>query len=235
VLLAIAAGYIVHRRRLLIVSHIKQLEQRNALISERERIARDMHDDLGSRLTHISLLADLTKRTSRQTQSFEKLDELNSAARDATRAVEEIVWSANPGNDTIASLISYMAQYAENILRSAGISCRIESDARWPDVYLSPERRHSVYMVFKEVINNLLKHARAGNVHLELRVRGERIQIVVTDDGVGFDPHGKRESEQDGLANMKERMARIGGVFEIESQPGHGTRVSIRFPWGSAT
>jgi signal transduction histidine kinase/ligand-binding sensor domain-containing protein len=228
--LALALAYGLHRWRLGVVSHIKQLEQRAALVSERERIARDMHDDLGSRLTHISLLADLTKRTGPQ-QSTGKLDELNAAAREAVRAVEEIVWSANPGNDTLASLTSYMTQFAGNVLEAASIRCRVDAASDWPDVYLSPEKRHSVYMAFKEALTNLLKHSRATEVSLSLHPHGREVQVCISDNGTGFDPAQVRQSGQDGLDNMNARMQKIGGGCRVESRPGSGTTVTLVFPW----
>lgn len=228
--LVAAGSYYLHRRRLAIASHIQDLEQRNALISERERIARDMHDDLGSRLTHISLLADLTKRA-KTGQTPDKLDELNRASREAARAVEEIVWAANPGNDTLASLMTYMTQHAGNVLSAAGIACRVDAADEWPECYLSPERRHSAFMAFKEAINNLVKHAHATEVRLSLRPEGNQAHIRIADNGRGFNQNADRQDEQDGLDNMANRMTKIGGSCRIESQPGSGTVVELIFTW----
>ncbi len=232
--LAAAAGYFLHRRRLAIVSHVQELEQREALVADRERIARDMHDDLGSRLTHISLLADLSKRANERPDAL-KLDELNLAARDAARAVEEIVWSANPGNDTIASLVAYMIQHAENVFSAAAIACRVDAALDWPELYLAPEARHSTFMAFKESIHNIVKHAGAPEVRLAIQPQGTDVHVRIADNGRGFDLERKRISEEDGLRNMAARMAKIGGQFSIRSSPGNGTVVELFFPMPGPT
>lgn len=228
--LIIAGAFQLHRRRLTVAGHIQRLEQKTALVAERERIARDMHDDLGSRLTHISLLADLTKRVQSEKKDI-KLGELSLAARDAARSVEEIVWAANPGNDTLASLMSYMIQHAENQLGSADIRCRVDAASEWPECYLSPDARHSALMAFKEALNNLLKHAQATEVRLFLHPEDDHIIIRVTDNGHGFDQTAERQDEQDGLINMNNRMAKVAGHCRIESKPGAGTTVEFVFPW----
>lgn len=228
--LIIAGAFRLHRRRLTVAGRIQKLEQKTALVAERERIARDMHDDLGSRLTHISLLADLTKRIQSEKKEM-KLGELSLAARDAARSVEEIVWAANPGNDTLASLMNYMIQHAENVLGSADIRCRVDAASEWPECYLSPDARHSAFMAFKEALNNLLKHAQASEVCLFLHPEDDQIIIRVTDNGKGFDQTAGRQDEQDGLINMNNRMAKVAGHCRIESKPAAGTTVEFIFPW----
>ena len=229
VALAIAGAYGLHRRRLRVLSHIQELEQRSALVSERERIARDMHDDLGSRLTHISLLADLG-REAKAPLGAGRLAELNVAARDAARAVEEIVWSANPGNDTLPSLVNYLTQHAENMLGAAGIACRVNAAVEWPEVYLSPAARHAVFMAFKEALHNILKHAGATEVQLVVSPQRDQVQVRISDNGRGFDVEASRQREQDGLLNMPARLAKVGGTCSIQSTPGTGTVVEMTFP-----
>ncbi len=230
VLLAVAAAYYLHRRRLAFVSHIQELEQREALVADRQRIARDMHDDLGSRLTHISLLADVARQGA-ASPADAKLQALNLAAREAARAVEEIVWSANPGNDTLASLVGYLTQHAENTLSAAGIRCRVDTALEWPDVYLSPPARHGVFMAFKEAIHNILKHAAATEVRLFLQPGPEEVQVRITDNGRGFALDDRRQDDQDGLGNMPQRLTAVGGRFAIHSTPGAGTTVEFWFPF----
>lgn len=228
-LAALAGGYHLHRRRLNFVSHIQKLEQRAALVADRERIARDMHDDLGSRLTHISLLADIGRRQ-REASSDADYQELNLAAREAARAVEEIVWSANPGNDTVQSLVGYLIQHAENMLNAGGIRCRVNTAVEWPEVYLSPQTRHGVFMAFKEAIHNVLKHAGATEVRLSIQREPGAAHIGVADNGRGFALDAKRQDEQDGIGNMGERMAAAGGRVTIQSTPDTGTTVEFWFP-----
>lgn len=220
----------IHHQRMVVAAHIQDLERQTALVAERERIAQDMHDDLGSRLTYISILADLAKRL-KEGLLLLKLDELIQAVRDASRSVEEIVWAANPRNDTVSGLITYMIQHAQNVLGAASIACRIDDAPDWPEAYLSPEKRHGVYMVFKEAVNNLVKHAKASEVHLTLRHADREARIRIADNGRGFDRSAKRKDEEDGLDNMARRMANLGGACTVASQPGLGTTVEITFAW----
>ncbi|HAV63259.1 MAG TPA: hypothetical protein DCY13_12955, partial [Verrucomicrobiales bacterium] len=225
----LGAGFWLHRRKLSIVSRIQALEQRAALISERERIARDMHDDLGSRLTHISLLAELANRTPDKPPTG-RLDELNQAARQAARAVEEIVWAANPGNDTLDSLVAYILQYASNQLNTAGIACRIDATYEWPENEVFPETRHSVFLAFKEAVNNIIKHAGAREVRLSVQPQYGEVMVRISDDGVGFDASEAQGADHDGLRNMKARLRSVGGRLTIESRTGEGTTVEMWFP-----
>jgi signal transduction histidine kinase/ligand-binding sensor domain-containing protein len=227
-LAAIGVGLLLHTRRIRVVEKIQRLEQKSALISERERIARDMHDDLGSRLTHISLIAEISEREDRQLTK-EQTHELNIAARQAARAVEEIVWAAKPDNDNSDNTIDFLIQYAEHLLSAAQIACRNNSGENLPHTYLSPEHRHAVFLAFKEAINNVIKHSNAAEVKLSVSSACEKFTVRISDNGDGFDSGQVHRNGGNGLKNMEARMAAIDGTCSVRSTVNEGTVVKIIF------
>ncbi len=225
---AIGTGLLLHSRRMRVVNKIQHLEHKTALISERERIARDMHDDLGSRLTHISLIAEISEQEDRSLTK-EQTHELNIAVRQAARAVEEIVWAAKPDNDNSDNTIDFLIQYAEHLLSAAQIACHNNSGEHLSQAYLSPEHRHAVFLVFKEAINNVIKHSNATEVKLSISNGGEKFTVRISDNGDGFDSQQVPQGGGNGLKNMVARMTGIDGVCSVRSTVNDGTVVKIIF------
>lgn len=228
ILTAVGGGFFLHYRRMRVAARILHLEQSAALLAERERIARDVHDDLGSRLTHISLIAEISERENNP-PTREQISELNSAARHAARAMEEIVWGAKPENDTWDNTLSYLIQHAEHQLATADIACRNDFNLDWADKYLAPDIRSSVLLTFKEAINNIIKHSQATEVWVSVFPTENVVTIRIKDNGRGFDPENLSEGEHNGLLNMASRMADVGGSFTIRSKTDKGTVVEIAF------
>ena len=139
------------------------------------------------------------------------------------------MWAAEPNNDSTENTVDYLIQHAEHQLETANIACRNRTSLPLPRMELSPEIRQTVFLTFKEALNNILKHAQAKEVWLTVIPEGECIMIRVADDGVGFDPKADTGGNHNGLRNMAERMAGIGGSFAIRSEPGKGTKVEIIF------
>jgi len=186
-----------------------------ALEKERSRIARDMHDDVGSSLTKIGKLAA-------------KLDDpaIAETAREVVQAMDEIVWTVNPRNDTLESLADYLVHYTEDFLRPTGIAYELDVALALPDVLLSAEVRHNVYMAVREALNNAVKHAAPTRIWLGLSVEGDQLTLIVRDDGCGFSQEALATGS-DGLGNMRQRLADIGGELLIASVPGHGTTLTL--------
>ena len=208
---------------------LRAAEQQAAVEKERSRIARDIHDDLGNRLTEIQLLTGLDQDNgATPDQSIAK--EISSAARQATDALDEIVWAINPRNDTLPHLIDYVGQFAVEYLQTAGIRCRADLPEQPPARPVSAEVRHSLFLVVKESLNNIVKHAAATEVSLSILVTDETITIIIEDNGRGFGDEVENNGA-DGLRNMRHRMDEIGGQIQIKSVPDCGTRVSFNGPW----
>ena len=211
-------------------ARLRALEQQAALDKERSRIAKDIHDDLGGSLTQIKLLFELTQRKRGQPDEVSSLGQEGLAAtRQVLKSMDEIVWAVNPRNDTLPHLIDYIGQFAIEFLAHANIRCRVDLPDRpveWP---VSPEVRHNLFLAVKEALNNVILHSGAREVWLRVTVTEKVLTISIEDNGRGFERAASAQFA-DGLPNMKQRMAEIGGQSEIESRAGSGTRVSLTFP-----
>jgi ligand-binding sensor domain-containing protein/signal transduction histidine kinase len=209
---------------------LRELEAQNALERERTRISKDMHDELGASLTKIALLSDVAKRnTHNQQEVSNTLDRISNAARDVAGTMDEIVWAVNPRNDTIDRFVGYTAQYAEEYLSLSNIQCRLDIPQELPGRHVTSEVRHNVFLVMKESLNNIVKHSHATSVEIKVAVSEGAMHVEVRDNGAGFD-QDRVGRFSDGLSNMKKRMDEIGAGFRLQSQPGHGTTLSITIP-----
>lgn len=211
------------------------LEQQAALQRERSRIARDIHDDLGANLTQIAFLGELADQDRGEPdKAAERVQKISATARQAIKSLDEIVWAVNPRNDTLAHLMDYAGQFALDYLRLAGIRCRLDFPEQCPPCELSSDLRHNLFLVIKEALNNIVKHARASEVRLGIRVSGDLLDVTIEDNGCGFDSSsagdGAHDPLADGLRNMRHRMGDIGGTFEFQSAPGRGTRTHLGLP-----
>jgi signal transduction histidine kinase len=213
---------------------LARLAEQHAIERDRSRIAKDIHDDIGAGLTQITLLSELGRRE--PDQAGVQLERISDAARDLTRAMDEIVWAVDPQRDTLASLMDYISAYAEDFLRSAGVRCRMDFPAAIPATQIDAELRYNLFLALKEVLNNVVKHAQATEVQLHLQLEARSFTLVVEDNGHGFDAsnnNGKSAVSLDrynsglGLSNLKNRMGAIGGQCIMQSSIGKGTRVEM--------
>ena len=212
---------------------MERLKWQQAVERERARIARDIHDDLGTNLTRISMLSQSPRDTA-------DISSIASIARQMTLAMDEIVWAVNPENDSLDGLATYLGGFAQELLTSAGLRCRLDFPVQLPQWSLTAEARHNVFLAFKEALNNVLKHAGASEVQITLTVEAKAFVLSVQDDGRGLpaEPSGQPGSAASqvrgrgghGLVNMRSRMEGIGGKFNAISEPSGGTTVSFRVP-----
>ena len=210
------------------------LEQQAALQRERARIAKDIHDDLGASLTQIAYLGELAQLDRAEPdKAAERIGKISATARQAVRSLDEIVWAVNPRNDTLAHLIDYAGQFALDYLRVAGIRCRLDFPEQIPARELSTDLRHNIFLVVKEALNNIVKHAGATEVWMRSDINETALNIIVEDNGRGF-AQAPDDALADGLRNMRNRMTEIGGDCQIEGRPGSGTKVTVRMPWPDA-
>jgi signal transduction histidine kinase len=209
----------------------ERLEREHAVEHERSRIAKDIHDDLGANLTQIAFLGELAHQDRAEPEkAAERVGTISTTARQAIKSLDEIVWAVNPRNDTLAHLLDYAGQFAVDYLRVAGIRCRLDFPEQIPVRELSTDLRHNLFLVVKESLHNIFKHAEATEVRLRV-VTGERaLEIFIEDNGRGF-ASAPDNALSDGLRNMQQRMADIGGTFSVESRPGNGTKIGLRQPW----
>jgi len=229
-LLAFTAGviaavrYISFRR---LRHQLQWLERQTALDRERARIARDIHDDLGGSLTQIVLLSGLGQRDHSDPKKVgDYLQRISDTTHQVIRLLDEVVWAVNPRNDNLRDLLRYLGQFAVEFLSGAGIKCRLNLPEPIPARPISADVRHNLFMAAKEALNNVVRHARAGEVQVSAEITGSSLRLTIEDDGQGFGPAPDPVSA-DGLRNMRQRMEETGGHCEIESVPGKGTRVTF--------
>jgi len=213
-----------HRARMM------SLERQAALERERTRIARDIHDEVGAKLTKIGKLTELLDRQSAVVAPHEPvLQSLAETTRLIVQAMDEIVWAVNPRNDTLETAANYLVHYAEDFLSPTGIACELDVPINLPATPVSAEVRHNLFMAAKEALNNAVKHGRPARVRLTLAASEQCLTIGVEDDGAGFTP-GAGVARRNGLKNMQKRAESIGGKFQLESAPGRGTTIRIDVP-----
>jgi signal transduction histidine kinase len=232
-LLAAAVGgwrYAVWRR---IHLQLQQLEQQRAVDRERLRIAQDIHDDLGARVTQISLLSAVAQRKpSLPDDARADFGTISQTTRDLISALYETVWAVNPENDNLDALATYLCQMSNQYCSQAQLRCRLEIPEMPPGIPLTSQVRHHLIMAVKEAIHNVIKHARATEVRLRIAFETSTLSISIHDDGCGFDPAACPPGH--GLGNLQRRLQAIGGSFTIESRLGAGTTVALRLPVAEA-
>lgn len=236
VALAGGVGWFITRRRL--KRKLARLEQQRMIEAERARIAHDIHDDLGAQLTRISMLSDAVREELAERETVaEDLNQIYLTARDATRAMDEIVWAVNPKHDTIESLASYLEKFGFDLLDAAAIRCRLNLPGTLPRVRLTTEARHNLFLAYKEALHNVVKHSGASEVRITLEFLAQELKLVVEDNGRGFGlSHMEngvvrgpgRVATGNGLGNMSQRVQEIGGTCRIQSEPGRGTTVTLQ-------
>jgi signal transduction histidine kinase len=205
--------------------------EKNALEEERKRIARDLHDDLGSTLSEISLLSSIALSSKDPSQELFKIE---SRALRSVEALEEIVWSIDPKADSVQNFVEHASRFAEDFLYTA----RIRLDLIKPSVVMAETLqagvRHNLYLAFKESLNNVFKHAQADQVNIRFDLTPEHLSVRVSDNGQGNCPSlvngNTAHSQSHGLRNMRSRLESVGGFVCIDSQPNLGTTVCFQVP-----
>ena len=229
-LLAVVSGSVWRVERARSRRRLERLEQQHELERERARIAQDLHDDLGTTLTQIDYLGALAERGGTSpSEAQEQIGQIRGKSREMITALDEIVWAVNPRNDSLQALADYFCHFAGEFLRPASISCRLDYADGLPAFALGADARHNLFLAFKEALNNVVRHSGATEVWIRIKAAGGIARIVIEDNGCGFVVTGD-SGMGNGLRNMRERLAQIGGSCEVRSQPGAGTVVEFHLP-----
>jgi len=233
-ILALAAVWISQLRRL-VERRTRQLQQETrerevaererALETERSRIARDLHDDLGSSLTEISVLASKGQRVGTLEELAALFRGIAAKARGLVTALDVIVWAVDPKDNSLESVADYLGDFAGEYLAHSGITCRFDIPVALPPIVLEGRLRHGLLLAVKETLNNVERHAQATEVEFRMAIADDQLEIVISDNGKGFDTKTKHRGN--GLKNLPLRLAKLGGRYQIESSPGKGTMVTI--------
>lgn len=224
-ILAVVIGTVRHTATKRLRLKMEQLERRQVVERERARIAKDIHDDLGASLTLIAVLGDLAQKE----KTSERIGKISGTARDAVKSLDEIVWAVNPRNDTLSHLVDYTGQFATDYLRDAGIRCLLDVPDQMPAREVPANVRHNVFLVVKEALQNIVKHAHATEVWLHVSAGENGLKLTVEDNGCGFE-QAPENAWADGLRNMRQRLTEIGGECQIQSNVGQGTTIAVQLP-----
>lgn len=200
----------------------------------RTRIATNLHDDIGSTLTQIAILSEVANRKLEGSSpgASEPLSRIAEISRDAVDAMSDIVWAVNPRKDTLGDLIQRMRRFASDVLSTRGIEFLLRTSGEQSETVLRGDLRQEIFLIFKEGINNIVRHAHCKRVEVSLSMEEGQLILNTMDDGKGL------ESGQDGgdgrhghgLGSMKARAQNLAGTFHISSEPGRGTAISVRVP-----
>ncbi|OYV06882.1 MAG: hypothetical protein CFE26_03935 [Verrucomicrobiales bacterium VVV1] len=209
---------------------LERLQFQNALEQDRSRIARDMHDDLGTRVTVLNLTASLAKQTLDHdpAKTSRHLDKMTSSARELVEAMDDLVWAVDPANDTLDHLGAHLTRMAGEMFRDTPIRCRLDIPTMLPALPLHADIRHHLALATKEALHNILKYAGPCDAQLSLKWNGSQVKIIVADHGFGFDPD--LAARGNGLNNLGNRMKKLGGTCDIHARPGEGTTIVLECP-----
>jgi signal transduction histidine kinase len=212
----------------------------------RTRIAADLHDDIGASLSRMAILIEVVKQEGRQSgylneQNFrtaQMLTEIADSARGLVDSMSDIVWSIDPRRDELGQVITRTRQFAADVFDAQGIEWQFLTSAELEKTKLDPEQRRHLFLIFKEVLNNIARHAAAKTVSMSLTIRGNQLLAEIADDGCGFTPQPvetavavvPKSRGGNGLGNMQTRAAELSGTLTIDSVLGKGTRLILILP-----
>jgi signal transduction histidine kinase len=218
-------GYKFRVRRLLEIERVRM------------RIATDLHDDIGSSLSRMAILSEVVKRDGSviHRESLERLTDIADTSRSLVDTMSDIVWSIDPRRDDVQSVVLRVRQFAADIFEPRGIRWEFNSAPELGRVKLSPDQRRHLFLIFKEALTNIVRHANSANVCLKIQTEREQLQAEISDDGIGLSASANSSSEVNGrgghgLENMRARAKQIGGDLEIHTTPSAGTKVTLTMP-----
>ncbi|MDB6006910.1 MAG: histidine kinase, partial [Prosthecobacter sp.] len=227
---ALTAGLAWFISRRVMAQRVVDLERRNELSNERARIARDMHDAVGSQLTQLAVLHEIVaEELALDDDARRRLRQLTDTARASVAALDAVVWVVNPGNDNLAHMAGYLTQVAREYLVPLGIACRQDVPHEWPERHVDSHTRHELHFAFLEALQNVVKHARASEVTVTMRHESGYFTITLADNGIGL-PADLSGMEKNGLDNMHSRLSTLRGHCRVRSRPEGGTVVELQIP-----
>jgi signal transduction histidine kinase len=206
----------------------QKAEQQRLMEQERARIAHDLHDELGADITEIGMLATRVQTDAGGTEERNRcLKQMVDKTRQMVAKLEEIVWAMNPQHDSLGALVSYFTFLADRLLGLANIKLVVDTSEDATSLALEARRRHQLFLVFKEALANVIRHSGASEVRLSVRVENRILHVIVTDNGCGLCELSPTAGGHEGIANMRRRMEKLGGEFEITGEPDRGTTVKF--------
>lgn len=210
------------------VIYLYREKQRLKLIALRNRLSRDLHDDLGSALGSIALNGAIAAQTAEPEKMRHMLSRISDEARLVSSRVRDLLWTLHPDSDNMEETLARMRQFAADLLENAGVDVLFDTDQELDAVRLDLEARRHFYLFFKEVLHNTVRHSGASQVHIRVWLEKKRLYLEIHDNGRGFDPASARRGN--GLDNLAARAELLRGKWALYSAPGRETRVELSFP-----
>lgn len=197
---------------------------------ERARIARDIHDDLGARLTEMLLAGEVSQsELPANSRARGEIAGLCEKARSLAHALDDVVWAVNSRRDTLRDFTNHVCKHAQYFLKDMPIRCRLDVEPEIPAAPFDLPVRRNLFLAVKEALNNAAKHSGASELYLRIHRANDKLRVVIEDNGRGFDTAVPNQ-ERNGMVNMFQRMGEIGGECRVESAPGAGTRIEFTAP-----
>lgn len=196
----------------------------------RTLIATDLHDDIGSNLSKISVLSEVVRmQLANEGNSDNKLlGSIAEISRESVSSMRDIIWAINPKRDSALEIIRKMREYAEELFVPKGITVKFAEPDKGAKIKLPMDVRRDLYLIFKEAVNNIAKHSNCTAVKIDFNIHHQEIILQIEDNGRGFDLNEPKNGN--GLPNMQNRVEKLRGYFQIESEPNHGTKINVRIP-----
>lgn len=206
----------------------RHLRHAQLIADERLRIARDLHDDLGTRLSHISLLGAYAESNVADAYAKSTFGQITTMSRELISALSETVWMLNPKNNQLEALVDFLCRLVSELCRLSEIRCRIDAMSVTSNVTISHEFRHNVSLAVKEVVNNALRHSFATEIKMSIQLDNNQLKITITDNGVGITREPNKTSL--GLDNIAQRMSSIRGKCTIDQHENEGLKITLEAP-----
>ena len=222
--LVAAILFYLHRLKVERLLHIEKV---------RSRLARDLHDDMGSTLSTINILSNIALNQTPLDEKASKgyMTTINTSTTTMMESMDDIVWSINPINDSLPKVLARMKEMAGNVLEPNNIDYQFETDPGIRNLNFSMEWRREIFLIFKEALNNIIKYSKCTKVLFTLKKEGRSFVFMIEDNGLGFDLDARSPATRgNGLKNMKKRAEMINASLQLESQPGKGTRLMLNIP-----
>lgn len=205
-----------------------RLKQSLKVISMRNLIASDLHDEIGSTISSITVYSEIIESRTNDPELKQIAERINNSSRNILVAMSDIVWSINPKNDRFDNVILRMKSIANEMTEAQEQTLHFEADSSLNELKMQMNDRKNFYLIFKEALNNSLKYAHAKHLYIRIQLQGDEILFSLKDDGIGFDTTESKEGN--GLTNMQNRARDINGTLHINSTIHEGTEIELRFP-----
>ncbi|MBK8372548.1 MAG: ATP-binding protein [Saprospiraceae bacterium] len=215
-------------KRLLYAQRV-EIEKQIAIDTERSRIARDMHDDLGSGLSAINLLSNFLKNEKLDENSYKQIEKIASSSTELNQKLREIVWSMNPGHDYIQNLADFIRRYItdlKDIYRQKKFSFTVQEGL--PDINIPKMIQKEIFLCVKEAVHNAIKHSGSNVVFVTMSVKENILVLKISDHGSGFNVELAKRSGGNGIMNITERMSSINGSLIFYQN--NGCTVELMYP-----